>query len=103
MNVVELRDLAEHATPGPWRLLEDDGELGVASKTGPGWVEWIVREPGQERDAAYLAAVSPDTVLRLLDVFDRATELIAGDLDTWYGTPLWTAWAGPSKFAEEGR
>lgn len=78
----QLEDLARKATPGPWRLDERIGivavypgdpqdclalgERYVHSKDGQ-WVDdhWHV-EPDDIADAAYIAAVSPDVVLRLL-------------------------------------
>lgn len=79
MNRDDLRRLAEKATPGPWRRTED----GVTSSWAEGlpathrhtvsaphapfaFGETIAAAP-TEADARYLAAVSPDRVLALLD------------------------------------
>jgi hypothetical protein len=89
--MTDLRALAEAATPGPWRAekyvpsLDDDWTEG----TYGWWVEGLdwADDSGEFRNftgpnAAYIAAVSPDVVLALLDERDAlraALENIAAD------------------------
>ena len=63
----ELRRLAEAATPGPWEWCEDQRFLynklqdhGVLNHGETSW-------PVSDENAAFIAAASPDRVLRLLD------------------------------------
>ena len=64
----ELRRLAEAATPGPWgssgsQAWDTDGNLVAAVRDH----SELVDRP----DAAYIAAVDPQTILGLLDEIDR--------------------------------
>ena len=73
-----LRELAEAATPGPWRA---DGSC----ITGDGFYrdEYISTAPcmrfakDSEPDAAYIAACSPEHIIALCDVVDAARERVA--------------------------
>ena len=82
----ELRKLAEAATPGPWKVVfPENGDMNVewhvngravnvvASWPGEVWGE-SGREGADMRDAVYIAAVSPDVVLRLLDEIEGLKE-----------------------------
>lgn len=82
-----LRALAEKATPGPWVTERDRPPPDRPEIATVAWVaEWCVGVPtpgypgGDYRnidygengaDAKYLAALSPDVVLRLLDDVER--------------------------------
>jgi hypothetical protein len=80
----ELREWAIAATPGPWvAQSSDDG------KSGPWWIDTHAYPDGPEPvwappqypvsmvDAAYIAAVSPDVVLRLLRIEEAAETYVA--------------------------
>lgn len=76
----ELRALATNATPGPWnREMIELGNcgpmtIGVGSKGPPICImNGIVESPRGNRDASYVASVSPEVLLALLD--ERATLL----------------------------
>ena len=70
MNDKELRKLAEGATPGPWNV----------NTAYIGW-EAALSEDLPEKDAAFIAAANPATVLRLLERIAalRATLTIYSD------------------------
>lgn len=59
LNLDELERLAKDATPGPW-----------SKRKLAAWVEW--------RDAAYIAAVSPDVVLALIERLRKREDWIRG-------------------------
>lgn len=62
IDLSRLRDLAREATPGPWREWKDQILIGE---------EWVHDLPTY-CDARYLAALSPDVLLALLDRLERA-------------------------------
>jgi hypothetical protein len=74
--MTDLRALAEAATPGPWARSEVPGDtLTVYQDSSGGAIAWVNgdNETGPHHpsaDAAYIAAVSPDVVLALLDERD---------------------------------
>lgn len=91
----ELRKLADKATPGPWKLrvigcsigccddlhevlarYPEDSELdrGIATVYG-GNAVWL-RGGETEANAAYIAAVDPQTILSLLDRCDRLEQAL---------------------------
>lgn len=61
-----LRELAEKAAPGPW--LAQGREVAARREPGPGV---FVAQPCTRADQAYIAAVSPDVVIALLDELAR--------------------------------
>jgi hypothetical protein len=67
VDLAELRRLAEAATPGPWET--NDPGIVIFSE----WGGWLAEDgtENQEADAAYIAAASPDVILRLLDDLTR--------------------------------
>ena len=67
----ELRKLAEAATPGPWATLLLANGADVRAPHASGGSCWVA-ETRSNDDAAYIAAASPDVVLRLLDVVEKA-------------------------------
>ena len=73
MDDAELRRLAAAATPGPWEYREMV-EPGSAGVTHPhGWVDAVIACGANEmRDAAYIAAANPATMLALLDRLEKA-------------------------------
>jgi hypothetical protein len=78
-----LRQLATAATPGPWRWNGEDGPLFApgckrvmsAYRVDPSHAEIYVEDNNRE----YIAAVSPDAVLRLLDRVAALEAAAAGD------------------------
>ena len=92
--MTDLRALAEAATPGPWEtdarppeyphanaVRYAGGQIqGGANVCGIGM--FILHDGGQDRasmdaNAAYIAAVSPDVVLDLLDEIERLQACLA--------------------------
>ena len=69
----ELRKLAEAATPGPWSW-ERDGCYGDVVMKG-------LRFTTSQRNAAYIAAASPDVVLGLLDEIERMRSVCMAQRD----------------------
>jgi uncharacterized protein YciI len=69
--VAALRKVAEAATPGPW--VAEDGEVWRPSPIA----DLAVAEAELVRNAAYIAAASPDVVLGLLDRLDAAEAKVA--------------------------
>lgn len=68
LNLVTLKALAEQATPGPWRLTNDDGDNHVRDSTGQSLMcdmHYYPWTPGVD-DMKYIAAASPDVVLALV-------------------------------------
>ena len=80
----QLRDLAQDATPGPWRV----EARGHASQEVARVNNLEVAPPDSVElahcatDAAYIAAVSPDVVLALLSDVERLT-LLSRESTAW--------------------
>lgn len=86
MDEQRLRALASAASVGPWSVQGNNLDewyvyaLHARYETLPGnpspvkvaWVPWSPGTLRHEHDAAYIAAVSPDAILRLLDALDEA-------------------------------
>lgn len=86
MDEQRLRALASAASVGPWSVQGNNLDewyvyaLHARYETLPGnpspvkvaWVPWSPGTLRHEHDAAYIAAASPDVVLRLLDALDAA-------------------------------
>lgn len=72
-NYTELKRLAEAATVGPWIAGNDDDSDYYL--VGPVAFDRVVTHPvvklHNERNADYIAAASPDVVLRLIAVIDK--------------------------------
>lgn len=83
----DLRQLAEAATPGPWRAVarsktREFDQIAIRAKNAHEWATaqtTIIRVPllGDlgAKNAAYIGACSPERILALLDVVDRSREL----------------------------
>ena len=76
----ELRKLAEAATPGPWiRDPQDEHcvlsvpEDETVTETDQGPLAFCLLAP---QNAAYIAACSPDRILKLLDVVEKARDYL---------------------------
>ncbi len=78
----ELRRLAEAATPGPWTLYVPEDYQGPEELPGYGVecaegraIVWGALEPETgcqfDRDAEFIAAANPNTILALLDEIDQ--------------------------------
>ena len=88
VDTERLRELAEKATPGEWHASEILGEPGARVVT-VGDYSLIATDPQgypvwSERDAAYVAAANPQTILALLDRL-AAAEALLRDIDRWDG------------------
>lgn len=84
LDLVKLRKLASAAPqPGPWKRLKDDSaEYRIVDANGF-WVAAVGRDP---KDAAFIAACSPDVMLALLDELDRLRPVYAAG-KFWFTTP----------------
>jgi hypothetical protein len=80
----DLRALAAAATPGPWEV---EHHLDMLDPPGSWYIADLERWRGytnnvgfgeDEATARYVAAVSPDVVVGLLDVVAAVAELVAG-------------------------
>lgn len=86
IDLDKLRALAEKATPGPWRVPNHCG-FGVErdidfrdKRRAPATVVMAVgakKEYPSRPDSEYIAAVSPDVILALLDALDAAGRTLA--------------------------
>lgn len=80
-----LRDLAQAATPGPWRVearghaAQEVARVNNLEVAPPDSVELA----HCATDAAYIAAVSPDVVLGLIDDVDRL-RLLLRESTAWH-------------------
>ena len=94
MNITELKELAEKATPGPW---EWDGD---ASNYDPeNEAPWLAQAPWTSRDsknvlmgtikavraedAAYIAAANPAAILELIAKLEEAQAQMERQKDEW--------------------
>lgn len=77
-DVVELRRLAEAATPGPWSLTDGDpamsGQHWTIRRQGVPGIRVSGFTYGFNGDATYIAAANPAVVLGLLDRLAHMTE-----------------------------
>lgn len=78
-DLPHLRELAEKATPGPWK--HESGQIdgpNYAEVVAPGRVECMAYCYGgsstieweRDVDAEFIAAANPETVIALLDLID---------------------------------
>lgn len=105
-DLTHLRNLAEVATPGPWRALPDDhwnctavhwdnidaDDDGHAHDYGYD-VCHVDDSKRPDEDAKFIAAFSPDTAIALLDRLDAANKKIAnwsGAASFGDGSPCYT-------------
>lgn len=96
IDVSKLREVAEAATPGPWGISHDGEGVLYGYEDAHGDDVFEVRAERQcnehaavdgRADAAYLAAVSPDVTLALLDRLERA-EAAASPCSRCGGRPV---------------
>jgi hypothetical protein len=86
MKLDKLEQLAKAATPGPWEWERDSGD-GLITTTKPPHPVITPATHGYENgsvlidaaDAAFIAAFSPDVVLKLIAVARAATEWAMSD------------------------
>ena len=81
MNIEKLKRLAEAAAPGPWTT----GFFGAYCIMGIG-------SDMQKKDAVYIAAANPDTILELIRQRD---ELLAALKDAREMVSDWAGYASP--------
>lgn len=93
----DLEALAKAATPGPWTVLReshgypDDGQLYVVPSTPNDSVDCVAvvgAEPGATADAAYIAALDPQTVLALIEQARLGEALLRAVETEWYNGNL---------------
>ena len=75
MTLTELRTLALAATPEPWGYGIIHPQPNVRRRTPPGgWAcgPYCSNDDQVVKDAAYIAALSPERVLAMLDVIEAA-------------------------------
>ncbi|HBN9649616.1 TPA: ead/Ea22-like family protein [Pseudomonas aeruginosa] len=99
----ELRRLAKAATPGPWTLYAPEDYQGPEELPGYGVecaegraIVWGALEPETgcqfDRDAEFIAAANPKTILALLDEIDRLkaeNDALRGALQAVVDDPTW--------------
>ena len=99
----ELRRLAKAATPGPWTLYAPEDYQGPEELPGYGVecaegraIVWGALEPETgcqfDRDAEFIAAANPKTVLALLDEIDglkAEKDALRGALQAVVDDPTW--------------
>jgi hypothetical protein len=67
LNLDYLESVAKVATPGPWTEFDEDGEAySRPPATGAFLVEYGADTEQKMRDIRYIAAVDPQTVLKLI-------------------------------------
>lgn len=71
-----LRELAEKATPGPWRTDRNVNSPWVYSVNPTGTLRDSLLKCASVEDGAYIAAASPSTVIALLDECDRLRAML---------------------------
>ena len=64
INIAQLRELAQKATPGPWQANFFRNIWSAASST----------DHGNDADFEFIASVNPSTIIALLDVVEAAKE-----------------------------
>lgn len=81
MNITELKELAEKATPGPWLHEKENVHTGGVCSVNQGGEPWFevwspnwMDAPAQnnEADAAYIAAANPAAILELITQLEDA-------------------------------
>jgi hypothetical protein len=101
MTPAALRALCAAATPGPWEIEVDRNDQPCLYADGRNR-RWIAMFPHQcvqslevlaNADAAYIAALSPDVVLRLLDCVDALAQCIAGYQECQEDMADWASYA----------
>lgn len=75
MNLEELRQIAEAATPGPWEVRTDDADMLHVVHDSE-YVSYVCtvggkEAPNAEADAEFIATFNPQRVLELLDQIER--------------------------------
>jgi len=97
MNIKQLREVAQAATPGPWDYVANGAGLprnrvGVTMKDsiGDGYSSRCVALvcaiddfDDIEPNAAHIAAFNPELILRLLDVVEAAQGINNGDVSKY--------------------
>lgn len=102
-----LRDAAKKATPGPWRIEDDEdsaaGAVYITHDT-PGWREPIARLYGWH-DQNYLEVADPTTILELLaerDALLAEREMLKAALDDIGGLSRALRQGGPDPMDLQG-
>lgn len=106
VEFVELRKIAENATPGPWEWappsdeswpMEDEsletswiGEHGYKETVLSGWGHSASGTAAEPQDREFIATFNPERVLELLDRLERAEaalQRVRALADRWNDTP----------------
>lgn len=69
-EIAALRATAQEATPGPWRLVDWTAESSAEVRAAPGKGRVARDTSFEQKNARYLALLSPERVLSLLDALD---------------------------------
>lgn len=77
LNKKALREAAEKATPGDWRRASTRFNGITATPFSLGGEEVMLAGTSEKRDAEFIAAANPATVLSLLDELEVAEKRIA--------------------------
>lgn len=71
IDTKRLRELAEKATPGPWRSNPRTAKVYYLASGGDSADLSYILSENEASDAEFIAATDPQTVLALLDEIDR--------------------------------
>lgn len=70
INLKQLREKCEKATPGPWHMTENE----IIQTNHVTRDVWVI--PRNDEDYHYIAAVNPETVKVLIDVIEELKSFI---------------------------
>jgi hypothetical protein len=84
--VSDLRQLAEKATPGPWRVTRETvghEAANILYGSPEMRLATVIAGPTALDDAEFIAACSPERVLAMLDVIEAAQARLALVIKRW--------------------
>jgi len=79
--IAELKELAKAATPGPWKLIENEasGSLRIENPNGEGGNltnSAVTYWENTDGNGSYIAAANPQAILRLIERLERYEEAL---------------------------
>lgn len=76
ISIIELKKLAEKATAGPWEFERKESREIFVYDNLVQTKDYIICQPHEKEDAAYIAAANPETIISLINQLNEANELI---------------------------